>query len=200
MSNKPNIYHVICFTTNAKSFEPISILQKYIISSEYYRKQIIKFNPLEFHYKIDTKEILISFHQIIDLTKENFDTCYLADSYLIIMDLENENTFKNLDTIINFMINLCDIEKTIFILGLYIYNLFSCSSFSFLIFSIASFLFFSSSKNLLYNILNFSELLSLLLSSLLSSFFVIFVSFLFLNLFSVELFNFLLFSEYKVAY
>ena len=29
MSNKPNIYHVICFTTNAKSFEPISILQKY---------------------------------------------------------------------------------------------------------------------------------------------------------------------------
>ena len=35
------------------------------------------------------------------------------------MDLENENTFKNLDTIINFMINLCDIEKTIFILGLY---------------------------------------------------------------------------------
>lgn len=119
MSNKPNIYHVICFTTNAKSFEPISILQKYIISSEYYRKQIIKFNPLEFHYKIDTKEILISFHQIIDLTKENFDPCYLADSYLIIMDLENENTFKNLDTIINFMINLCDIEKTIFILGLY---------------------------------------------------------------------------------
>ena len=34
--------------------------------------------------------------------------------------MEKEDTYQKLDTIFNFMKNICDLEKTIFVLGVYI--------------------------------------------------------------------------------
>ena len=119
MSNASYIYNVLCFTTNLKLFEPISILKKFMESTNQTKKKVTKENPLNFNYKINDKKILLSFHQITDFTQEKLDICYFADSYLIIIDLENDNTYKNLEEIIIFMRNLCDLEKTVFVLGLY---------------------------------------------------------------------------------
>ena len=119
MSNASYIYNVLCFTTNLELFEPISILKQFMESTNQTKKKLNKENPLNFNYKINEKKILLSFHQINDFTQEKSDICYFADSYLIIIDLENDNTYKNLDEIIIFMKNLCDLEKTVFVLGLY---------------------------------------------------------------------------------
>ena len=119
MSNASYIYNVLRFTTNLKLFEPISILKKFMESTNQTKKKVTKENPLNFNYKINDKKILLSFHQITDFTQEKLDICYFADSYLIIIDLENDNTYKNLEEIIIFMRNLCDLEKTVFVLGLY---------------------------------------------------------------------------------
>ena len=119
MSNASYIYNVLCFTTNLELFEPISILKQFMESTNQTKKKLNKENPLNFNYKINEKKILLSFHQINDFTQEKSDICYFADSYLIIIDLENDNTYKNLDEIIIFMKNLCDLEKTVLVLGLY---------------------------------------------------------------------------------
>ena len=119
MSRDSSVYNVLCFTTNNTSFKPLSVLEKYAISSGYDQKKIVRLEPLEFYYKINSKEVLVSFHQIINLTQGKLDICYFAESYLILIDLEMENTYQNLSEIINFMNNLCDSEKTVFILGLY---------------------------------------------------------------------------------
>ena len=119
MSNDPYIYNVLCFTTNTKSFEPLTILKKYITSSGYNPKKIASENPLNIYYNFNTSKILISFLQIINLEKERLEVGYLVESYIILVDLENDNTYENLDMIINCMNNYCDLEKTVFILGLY---------------------------------------------------------------------------------
>ena len=119
MSRGSSIYNVLCFTTNNKSFMPLSILEKYLTSSGYDQKNIIRLNPLDFYYSINKKKILLSFHEIINLNQEKTDICFFADSYLILIDLEKDNTYQNLTDIINFMNNLCDLEKTVFVLGLY---------------------------------------------------------------------------------
>ena len=119
MSKESSVYNVLCFTTNNKSFMPLSILEKYITSSGYDKKNIQRLNPLDFYYTINYKKILLSFHEIINLNQEKTDICFFADSYLILIDLEKDNTYQNLTDIINFMNNLCDLEKTVFVLGLY---------------------------------------------------------------------------------
>ena len=117
MSDGSFIFNILCFTTDEKSFEPLTILRNYAIYSEYNKKEVKRYNPLEFYYK--ERAILISFHQIINLAQEKNYICCLADSYLIFLDLEKTNTFENLNEIINFMNNLCDLEKTVYIVGLY---------------------------------------------------------------------------------
>ena len=119
MSRGSSVYNVLCFTTNNKSFMPLSILEKYLTSSGYDQKNIIRLNPLDFYYSINSKKILLSFHEIINLNQEKTDICFFADSYLILIDLEKDNTYQILSDIINFMNNLCDLEKTVFVLGLY---------------------------------------------------------------------------------
>ena len=42
-----------------------------------------------------------------------------ADSYIIIIDLESEVSYTNLDSIISYMKENCNIEKKIFFLGIY---------------------------------------------------------------------------------
>ena len=119
MSENSFVYNILCFTTNENSFEPLSLLKKYATCSEYNTKKVIRYNPLDFYYKTNSRTILISINQIINLIQGKNPICCFADSYLIFLDLEDENIFDKLNEIINFMNNLCDLEKTAYILGLY---------------------------------------------------------------------------------
>ena len=79
----------------------------------------MKESSINFYYKINTRKISISFHQIINFDNDNKYICNLTDSYLILIDLEDDNTYQNLERIIDIMMNYCDLEKTVFVLGLY---------------------------------------------------------------------------------
>ena len=114
-----NVYNILCFTTNSELYEPFSIMKKFTNSLDNNSKQLVKDNSLNFYYKINTRKILTSFHQITNFNTENKYICNLTDSLMILIDLEDDNTYQNLTEIINIMTNFCDLEKTIFTIGLY---------------------------------------------------------------------------------
>ena len=114
-----NVYNILCFTTNSELYEPFSIMKKFTDSLDKNSKKLVKDNSLNFYYKINTRKILTSFHQITNFNTENKYICNLTDSLMILIDLEDDNTFQNLTEIINIMTNFCDLEKTIFTIGLY---------------------------------------------------------------------------------
>ena len=125
MSKKPYNFTMVCFSTNNNRFSPLSIMQKFIKNAGYDNTKLINNNALNFNYKIDQNQFKINqlimlMYEIINLEGGNYDICTLAYSYLIIIDLEKEDTYQKLDTIFNFMKNICDLEKTIFVLGVYI--------------------------------------------------------------------------------
>ena len=118
-------FNMICFTTNNDRFSPKTIIKKYIENSGYDNMKIIKDNSLNFYYKLENEQyklnkLLISVHEILNFENGKYDICCFADSYLIIIDLEKDDTYDNLDIIINFMKNVCDLEKNIFVLGVYV--------------------------------------------------------------------------------
>ena len=117
---------MVCFTTNSDRFRPSSIINKYLTNSEYNNNiKLSKNKSLNFYYKLENKQykhnkILIYINEILNLEEEKNDICNLCDSYLIIIDLENDNTYEQLDIIFNFMRNICDLDKCIFIMGVYV--------------------------------------------------------------------------------
>ena len=124
MSETTFPFNMVCFSTNNDIFSPLSIINKFIQNTGYNNIKMKKNNILTFNYKLENEKynnqiIEIFVHEIKNLEGGNYDICFLADSYLIIIDLESENTYKMLDIILEFMKNYCDTEKTFFILGVY---------------------------------------------------------------------------------
>ena len=125
MSKDSFNFNMVCFTTNSDRFRPLSIMEKYISNSGYNNIKPKKDNNLLFYYKLENNQyknnkILILTHEILNYEEEKYDICTLCDSYLIIIDLEKDDTYDKLDIIINFMKNICDLEKSIFVLGVYV--------------------------------------------------------------------------------
>ena len=124
MSKNSFIFNIVGFSTNNDTFNPITILQKFIKNSGNNNIKSIKDNSIKFYYKLENHilnkdKLLISFHEVIKFDKKNHDICSFADLFLIIADLEKDDTYEKLDKIIENMKNICDLEKTIFILGVY---------------------------------------------------------------------------------
>ena len=124
MSKSPIIFNMVCFTTNNNTFCPLTVMRKFLINSGNNNKPEIKNNNLNFDFQLENKKykiskILISICQILNFEGGNFDLCSFADSYLIIIDLEKDRTYEQLDIIISFMNNYCDLEKMVFVMGVY---------------------------------------------------------------------------------
>ena len=125
MSKEPFNFNMVCFTTNSERFRPLSIINKYLTNSDCGDDiKLNKKNSIKFYYKLENmkfkhKKILILINEILNLEEEKYDICNFCDSYLIIIDLESDDTYEQLETILNFMRNICDLEKSIFILGVY---------------------------------------------------------------------------------
>ena len=125
MSKDSLIFNMVCFTTNIERFLPLTIIKKYLDNSGYDDMKITKDKALNFYYKFENNEhiinkLLMAIYEILNFESGKNDICTFADSYLIIIDLEKEDTYDKLDDIFNFMKNCCDLEKTIFVLGVYI--------------------------------------------------------------------------------
>ena len=125
MSKEPFNFNMVCFTTNSEKFRPLSIINKYLTNSDCGDDiKLNKKNSIKFYYELENKQfkhkkILILINEILNLEEEKYDICNFCDSYLIIIDLESDDTYEQLETILNFMRNICDLEKSIFILGVY---------------------------------------------------------------------------------
>ena len=124
MSKSPIIFNMVCFTTNNNTFCPLTVMRKFLINSGNNNKPEIKNNNLNFDFQLENKKykiskILISICQILNFEGGNFDLCSFADSYLIIIDLEKDRTYEQLDIIISFMKNYCDLDKMVFVMGVY---------------------------------------------------------------------------------
>ena len=124
MSKSPIIFNMVCFTTNNNTFCPLTVMRKFLINSGNNNKPEIKNNNLNFDFQLENKKykiskILISIYQILNFEGGNFDLCSFADSYLIIIDLEKDRTYEQLDIIISFMKNYCDLDKMVFVMGVY---------------------------------------------------------------------------------
>lgn len=124
MSKSPIIFNMVCFTTNNNTFCPLTVMRKFLINAGNNNKPEIKNNNLNFDFQLENKKykiskILISICQILNFEGGNFDLCSFADSYLIIIDLEKDRTYEQLDIIISFMNNYCDLEKMVFVMGVY---------------------------------------------------------------------------------
>ena len=124
MSKGKSSFTMVCFTTNKDRFSPLSIMNKFIKNAGYNDIKLINDKGLNFHYKLENKQyninkLLILIREIINLENTKYEVCSFADSYLIIIDLEKDDTYEQLDIIINFMKNICDLDKTIFVLGVY---------------------------------------------------------------------------------
>ena len=112
-----------CFSTNSERFRPLLIIEKFMTNSDYDYMQKSD-NALSFYYKLETdkskqNKLLLTIYEILNFDEAQNDICTYSDSYLIILDLESDNTYEKLDTIINYMRNICDLEKGIFVLGVY---------------------------------------------------------------------------------
>lgn len=124
MSKSPIVFNMVCFTTNNNTFSPLTIMKKFLINSGNNNKPEIKNNNMNFYFQLENNKykinkILISIYQILNFEEGNFDLCSFADSYLIIIDLEKDGIYEQLDIIISFMNNYCDLEKNVFVLGVY---------------------------------------------------------------------------------
>ena len=123
MSKDQFIFNMACFSTNSERFRPLLIIEKFMTNSDYDYMQKSD-NALSFYYKRETdktkqNKLLLSVYEILNFDEAQNDICTYSDSYLIILDLESEDTYEKLDTIINYMRNICDMEKGIFVLGVY---------------------------------------------------------------------------------
>ena len=123
MSKDQFIFNMACFSTNSERFRPLLIIEKFMTNSDYDYMQKSD-NALSFYYKLETdkskqNKLLLSIYEILNFDEAQNDICTYSDSYLIILDLESEDTYEKLDTIINYMRNICDMEKGIFVLGVY---------------------------------------------------------------------------------
>ena len=123
MSKDQFIFNMACFSTNSERFRPLLIIEKFMTNSDYDYMQKSD-NALSFYYKLETdkskqNKLLLSIYEILNFDEAQSDICTYSDSYLIILDLESDDTYEKLDTIINYMRNICDMEKGIFVLGVY---------------------------------------------------------------------------------
>ena len=123
MSKDQFIFNMACFSTNSERFRPLLIIEKFMTNSDYDYMQKND-SALSFYYKVESKnnkynKLLLSIYEIVNFEDAQNDICTYSDSYLIIIDLESDDTYKKLDTIINYMRNICDLEKSIFVLGVY---------------------------------------------------------------------------------
>ena len=120
MSDKKEIIQIVAFGTNSNQ-TPNEILQ--ILLDQYTHtiieksKHAISFTLVVPESIKATKIMMVSMVSISNLNRE-YTGITDVNSYLIFVDLQNENSKENLELILSYYKNYCDLEKKIFVLGI----------------------------------------------------------------------------------
>ena len=120
-NDKPSSFTIVCFSTDIELYKPMSIIRQYLVSEECSNVKYIKDEGVEYYHKLnkDNNSGNFKFFELINLDKSN-SRCNLADSYLILINLEKEEIFEQIDLIFNYIQNNGNADKKIYIVGLYI--------------------------------------------------------------------------------
>ena len=120
-NKEPSSCIIICFSTDNELYRPMTIIRQYLVSEECSNVKYIKEEGVEYDHNLnkDNKYLHFKFIEILNIDKSN-SKCNLADSYLILINLEKEEIFEQLDLIFNYIQNNGNTDKKIFIIGIYI--------------------------------------------------------------------------------
>lgn len=114
-------YTTLAFSTNISELLPSTILKIFLSNNFCINTKYINENRIEYDYLIDNDKdnvIHTIFVEAKSLNKK-YEINRIANSYLIIIDLEKDNTYKELDSIILYILNNCDLEKKTFVIAVY---------------------------------------------------------------------------------
>ena len=120
MKSESPSFLFVCFSTDNEAYKPMSIIRQYLIFEECsnvkYKEDSVEYNH---NLNKDNNYVHFKFIEILNIDKSN-SKCKLADSYLILINLEKEEIFEQLDLIFNYIQNNGNTDKKIFIIGIYI--------------------------------------------------------------------------------
>ena len=120
-NDEPSSFTIICFSTDNELYRPMALIRQYLVSEECSNVKYIKEEGVEYDHNLNKDNNFghFKFFELINLDKSN-PKCNLADSYLILINLEKEEIFEQADLIINYIQNNGNTDKKIYIVGLYI--------------------------------------------------------------------------------
>ena len=120
-NKEPSSFIIICFSTDNELYRPMTIIRQYLVCEECSNVKYIKEEGVEYDHNLnkDNKYLHFKFIELLNIDKSN-SRCNLADSYLILINLEKEEIFEQLDLIFNYIQNNGNTDKKIFIIGIYI--------------------------------------------------------------------------------
>ena len=117
------IFNATCFSTNNQSFDTISVMKQYFMSTECSDVSYIKNTCVKFIHKLlaenGTKvDCQNTYIEIYPLSK-NKKTSDKNDCFIIFLDLEFNESLIELNKILNFINIYCDTEKKIYLITIY---------------------------------------------------------------------------------
>ena len=119
MSKIKKNFKTLSFSTNVSNLSPCSVLNILLSNNLCSNIKNLNKHAVEFDYQFVSNVLVhTQFSEAYTLNKKYSMSNY-ADSYIIIIDLESKVSYTNLDSIISYMKENCNIEKKIFILGIY---------------------------------------------------------------------------------
>ena len=117
-NEKAQKIQMIVFVTNEKSHPPNDIIAKYYLNKHTHflikkSKEILAFSTVFPDQKKTTKIMLCT---LIDLNME-YEGIKDVNCYLIVVDLQKENSKEKLEEIFTYINSYCNLSKKVFILG-----------------------------------------------------------------------------------
>ena len=119
------IVKIISFTTNQENLSPQKIIIKYFSAINYNQKVPLEKHLVQYEREMHFMKINVKFLCIEILIDDEVDQkqfvvlCRKAQTFMFFIDLEYEDSYKNLEIIINFIRNKIDPDNKIFIYGIY---------------------------------------------------------------------------------
>ena len=112
-----------CFSTNPTTFGPIAVMKQYFMTTDCTDISYSKSSHVEFKHVINENksnvECLNIFYEIVSFTLEDIKICEDADCFIIFFDLENGDSLAELNKILNFLSERCDMSKKIFLISIF---------------------------------------------------------------------------------
>lgn len=119
MSANPQVIRMASFSTNFESFSPISIIRQFFMSTSCKNITYIKDNHVEYEYILkDSKTLHVNFIEISNLEK-NYNICSCADCFVVLVDLEFQESIAKIEQTLNYIKEKCAQERKIYCVGIY---------------------------------------------------------------------------------